>query len=60
MVKSYFDKYPLMSSKYLDYLCYLEGLNYLGKCLNQKEILEIQQLKNSMNLKRTDFNWDHF
>lgn len=39
LVKSYFDKYPLMSSKYLNYLCYLEGQNYLGRRLTDKEIL---------------------
>lgn len=58
-VIDYFNKYPLMSSKHLNYLCYVKALDYLGKHLNRKEILEIQQLKCSMNLKRTDFNWDH-
>jgi hypothetical protein len=52
LTKSYFDKYPLMTSKYLDYLSFLEGINYLGRSLNSKEIMEIQELKNSMNNKR--------
>lgn len=59
LTKSYFDKFPLMSSKHLDYLCYLQGLPYLGKRLTSKEITEIQAIKNSMNSKRTYFNWDH-
>jgi hypothetical protein len=48
-----------MSSKHLNYLSFLEGLNYLGKNLTNKEIIEIQAIKNSMNNKRTYFNLDH-
>lgn len=59
LTKLYFDKYPLMTSKHLNYLCFLQGLDYLGKHLNSKEILEIQDIKNSMNNKRTYYNWDH-
>lgn len=28
LTTSYFYKYPLMTSKYLDYLCFVKGLNY--------------------------------
>ena len=59
LTKLYFDKYPLMTSKRHNYLCFLEGLNYLGKHLTDKEILEIQDIKNSMNNKRSYYNWDH-
>ncbi len=59
LTKSYFDKYPLMTSKHLDYLCFLQGLNYLGKRLTDQEIIQIQTIKNSMNNKRTFYNWDH-
>jgi len=59
LVKSYFEKFPLMSSKYLNYLCYLKGLDYLGRRLTDREIIEIQAIKNSMNNKRTYYNWDH-
>lgn len=55
LIKAYFDKFPLMSNKYLDYLCYIEGLNYLGRHLTSQEILEIQTIKNSMNNKRDYF-----
>jgi LAGLIDADG endonuclease len=56
LTKSYFDNYPLMTSKRLDYLCFLQGLNYLGKRLTDKEIIEIQKIKGSMNRNRTYFN----
>lgn len=59
LVTNYFNKYPLMSSKHLNYICYVKGLNYLGKRLTEKEILEIQAIKNSMNKKRIDYNWNH-
>lgn len=59
LTKLYFNKFPLMSSKLLNYLSFLQGLDYLGKHLTNKEILEIQSIKNSMNNKRTDYNWDH-
>jgi hypothetical protein len=52
----YFNKYPLMTSKHLNYLAFVEGLSYLGRRLTDKEILEIQDLKNSMNNQRTYFN----
>lgn len=59
IIKNYFDKYPLMTSKYLNYLSFLEGTYYLGKRLTDQEIIEIRKIKNSMNTKRTFYNWDH-
>jgi hypothetical protein len=56
LTKLYFDKYPLMTSKHLNYLSYLQGLNYLGRHLTNEEIIEIQAIKNSMNNKRTYYN----
>jgi len=56
LIRSYFDKYPLMTSKHLNYLCFLQGLNYLTKRLSDKEIFEIRAIKNSMNDKRTSFS----
>ena len=55
LVTSYFTKYPLMSSKHLNYLCYEKSLNYLGKRLTQEEISELRNIKGSMNNKRTEF-----
>lgn len=59
IITTYLTKFPLMTSKHLNYLAFFKGLNYLGKRLNKEEILEVQALKNSMNNKRTEFNWDH-
>jgi hypothetical protein len=39
LVKSFFEKFPLMSSKYLDYLCFLDSLEFLSRRLTDKEIL---------------------
>jgi hypothetical protein len=61
IIRTYFNKFPMFSSRYLEYLdwCKLldlakdnhhktkEGLNF---CLN---------IKNNMNSKRTHFNWKH-
>ena len=44
-----------MTSKHLNYLAFLKGLNYLGKRLTNEEILEIRTIKGSMNNKRTEF-----
>ena len=59
ITKSYFDKYSLMTSKYLNYLAFLDAIHYLGRRLTNKEIIEIQNIKNSMNNKRTNYNWEH-
>ena len=56
ITKSYFDNYPLMTSKYLNYLVFFKAISYLGRRLTNKEIIEIQNLKNSMNNKRTYYN----
>lgn len=47
------------NSKHLNYLAFVKGLNYLGRRLTNKEIIEVQIIKNSMNNKRVYFNWDH-
>ena len=56
IITSYLTKFPLMSSKYLNYLSFFKGLNNLGKRLTEQEILEIQAIKNSMNNSRTEYN----
>jgi hypothetical protein len=56
LVKSYFEEYPLMTSKHLNYLSFLKGFDYRGKYLSDNEIIEIQSIKNSMNSKRIYFN----
>jgi LAGLIDADG endonuclease len=56
IITNYLTKFPLMSSKYLNYLSFVKGLNYLGKRLTTEEILEIRTIKSSLNNNRTDFN----
>lgn len=59
LINSYFNKYPLMTSKYLNYLSYLEGFDYINRNLSDNEVSKIRAIKNSMNSKRIYFNWDH-
>ena len=52
--------YPLYSSKILDYKNWREVVNLI---IDNKHYLEdniiIHNLKNTMNNKRSSFNWDH-
>jgi len=59
IIVSYLSKFPLMSSKHLNFLSFLKGLSYLGRKLSREEILEIRAIKGQMNKKRTYFTWDH-
>ncbi len=61
IIITYFKSFPLYSSKFLDYkdweqaaILILEKDHY-----TEKGITTIDILKDSMNLKRTYFNWDH-
>ena len=56
IITSYLTKFHLMSSKYLNYLSFFKGLNYLGKRLTEQEIPEIRAIKSSMNNSRTYYN----
>lgn len=61
---NYFNQFPLFSSKHLDFLAWNETY-FLIK--NKQHFIKngveglnkIENLKNSMNNKRVDFNWDH-
>ena len=57
----YFNKYPLLSSKYLDYLEWKYSFNLILNKEHKTEqgIETILAAKNKMNDKRTNFNWDH-
>ena len=57
---SYFDKFPLLSSKYLDYkdwkfILDLQNTNKLTTIYLNEAI----KVKNDFNSKRTTYNWDH-
>ena len=57
----YLDKYPLLSSKYLDYKNWKSALNIIisKRYKTDQDRKDIYNYKNTMNDKRIDFNWDH-
>ena len=57
----YFQSFPLYSSKYLDYKDWEKAVYLILKNIHysEKGITEIDNLRQSINLKRTYFNWDH-
>ena len=62
-VISYFDRFPLYSSKYLayKYWCFVVEQTRLraGKALTQKEISEVEMIKAQFNSKRKSFDFTH-
>ncbi len=58
-LNNYLNKYPLFSSKYLDYLAWKKTFNFMEKKEHGKNLDKIIKLKNSMNSKRIYFNWNH-
>lgn len=61
IILAYFSFFPLYSSKYLDYKDWEKAATLIleKNHYTKQGILKIDSLKNSMNLKRTYFNWDH-
>ena len=58
---NYLDKYQLLSSKYLDYLIWKDVYSIIlsKKHMTFENRELILKLKNSMNNKRSNFQWDH-
>lgn len=58
---SYFERYSLFSSKYLNYQDYKKVCDMIinHKHKTNKGLNEIRLIKEGMNSKRTEFNWDH-
>jgi hypothetical protein len=61
IIINYLEKYPLFSSKYLDYkdwkkivLLIIENKHYTEQGIDKTE-----SVRNSMNRQRTHFNWNH-
>ena len=61
VIINYFYKYPLYSSKYLDYKDWqiVAKWRLNNEHYNEEIIPEIVKIKENMNSKRTYFNWDH-
>jgi hypothetical protein len=62
ILENYLAKYPLFSSKYLNYKDWLKVLEFKKISKYDSEFLDkvvALRLKNGMNNKRTIFVWDH-
>lgn len=58
-LESYLNKFPLFSSKFLDYKDWICVLDYFKLNDYKSNIDRIISIKSNMNDKRTNFNWDH-
>lgn len=58
---NYLDNYPLLSSKHLDYLDWRTAHGLVGSkgYRTTDGTTQLMELKNSMNTKRTEFDWSH-
>ncbi len=61
LLNKYFEKYPLISSKYLDYLCWKDVILIKGhkNILSDQDKKNILTLKSQMNSNRKFFSWQH-
>lgn len=61
IIIKYLDKYPLFSSKYLDYKDWKEIVLLIldGKHYTDEGIHKTESVRNSMNRQRTHFSWNH-
>lgn len=61
VIINYFNKYPLYSSKYLDYKDWelIAKLRLNNEHYTKDGICKVELAKNSMNNSRTFFKWDH-
>lgn len=61
IVRNYFDRFPLYSSKYLAYKdwCRVKDLLLKKRGLSKKDLDEIKAIKNQFNSKRKVFNYSH-
>lgn len=63
LVNKYFNKYPLLSSKYLDYKDWssiLNNIEYYNNKPSHPECIKLAiEIRKNYNSTRTKFNWDH-
>ena len=55
----YFNKYPLLSSKYLDFKDWSKLINYINKESSNKSWELGVSLRKDYNKTRTTFTWNH-
>lgn len=61
IIVKYLEEYPLFSSKYLDYKDWKEIVLLIleNKHYTEEGLIKTDFVRNSINRKRTYFNWDH-
>ena len=61
IVKDYLERYPLFSSKYLDYLDWKEIVILVldNKHYTEQGLIKTDLVRNRMNRQRTYFDWTH-
>ena len=61
IIINYFNKFPLYTSKYLDYKDWEQVAHLIinNKHLTVEGIKRVELARSRMNTKRTEFNWDH-
>lgn len=61
IIINYFNKYPLFSSKYLDYKDWEKVADLIinNQHYSKQGINTVELVRSRMNTKRTDFSWDH-
>jgi len=61
ILMNYLTHFPLFSSKRLNYLAWKESyyMTLRREYLTAEGFLKIKKIKDSMNSRRTEFNWDH-
>jgi LAGLIDADG endonuclease/Cytochrome C and Quinol oxidase polypeptide I len=60
-IRTYFDRFPLYSSKYLAYKdwCHVQDLRNSEKILTNEQITKIEYVKSQFNSKRKSFDFSH-
>jgi hypothetical protein len=58
IITDYLNKYPLNSSKFLDYQDWIMVVKYVINKIEKNKV-KVEEIKKKMNNCRTYFNWDH-
>jgi hypothetical protein len=58
-IRDYLYKYPLQSTKYMDFKDWCRILDYFEQGIQKENKEQIVKIKSQMNQLRTVYNWDH-